>query len=80
MASGRQLWEGAELADRCGAMSATSLRFVALAQILAEAEDAIVSGRTEEGVGAFGSSKHTVKSTSIHSYRAARVAVPVREA
>jgi hypothetical protein len=50
MASGRQLWEGAEFAERCGAMSATSLRFVALAQILAEAEDAIVSGRTEEGV------------------------------
>ena len=52
MTTGRQLWEGAQFADRCGAKSATSLRFVALAQMLAEAEDAIVSGgRTNAGVG-----------------------------
>ena len=40
MATGKQLWDGAQLADLCGAKSATSLRFVALAQMLGEAEDA----------------------------------------
>ena len=51
MASGKQLCEGAQLADLCGAKSAMSLRFVALTQMLAEAEDAIVCGRTNAGVG-----------------------------
>ena len=50
MASGRQLWEGAQLAERCGAKSASSLRFVALAQMLAEAEGDVVCGRTNAGI------------------------------
>jgi len=50
MTSGRQLWEGAQLADLCGAKSANSFRFAALAQMLAEAEDAVISGRTNAGI------------------------------
>jgi hypothetical protein len=51
MTSGRQLWEGAQFAETCGAKSATSFRFVALAQMLAEAEDAVVCGNTNTGIG-----------------------------
>ena len=51
MASGKQLWEGAQFAELCGSKSATSFRFVALAQMLTEAEDTIVCGRTSAGIG-----------------------------
>ena len=51
MASGRQLWEGAQLAELCGAKSASSLRFMALAQMLNDAEDAIAGGKPDAGIG-----------------------------
>jgi hypothetical protein len=51
MATGRQLWEGAQFAEHCGAKSASLLRFMALGQMLNDAEDAVIGGRVDAGIG-----------------------------